>query len=106
MPTIQSGDGKKVHKGQNDGQEGGDVPETLPIPLWAKYAAKRDEPTTAGPLSDGVISGLDPYQAKPFEVLVELLEADPKWVRKKLLEAELAGWVRCWPGDRFTRTVR
>ena len=65
-----------------------------------------DEPTKAGPLSDGVISGLDPYQAKPFEVLVEMLEADPKWVRKKLLEAELAGWVRCWPGDRFTRTVR
>ena len=65
-----------------------------------------EDSETDGPLSDVVISGLDPYQAKPFEVLVEMLEADPKWVRKKLLEAELAGWVRCWPGDRFTRTVR
>jgi len=57
-------------------------------------------------MAKDVIGRLDPYQALPFEMVVEMLEADPKWVRAKLLDAELAGWVRCWPGDRFTRTVR
>jgi predicted Rossmann fold nucleotide-binding protein DprA/Smf involved in DNA uptake len=49
---------------------------------------------------------LDPYLARPFDDVVERCGGDPASVRRQLLEAELEGWVRCWPGDRFTRTLR
>ena len=49
---------------------------------------------------------LDPYLARPFDEVVERCGRDPASVRRRLLEAELEGWVRCWPGDRFTRTLR
>lgn len=53
-----------------------------------------------------LLQALDPYVSRAFEEVVERLEADPAAVRRMLLEQELTGWVRCWPGDRFTRTVR
>lgn len=49
---------------------------------------------------------LDPYLARPFDEVVARCGGDPASVRRRLLEAELEGWVRCWPGDRFTRTLR
>ena len=86
------------------------APEDLPRAMeWngnRQHAAALENPAVAGDLDEDLILGLDPYQARPFEVLVEALEADPKGLRQRLLEAELAGWVRSWPGDRFTRTVR
>ena len=32
MTTIESGDGQYVHEGENDGKEGGHLPEEIPIP--------------------------------------------------------------------------
>lgn len=52
------------------------------------------------------ISALDAYRTRPFDELVERTGCGPAELRKRLLEAELEGWVRCWPGDRFTRTLR
>ena len=56
--------------------------------------------------SERLFEALNPYRAEAFDTLVERLEEEAHSLRKRLLEAELEGWVRCWPGDRFTRTIR
>lgn len=52
------------------------------------------------------IGMLDAYRSRRFDEVVEMSGLEPTALRKQLLEAELEGWVRCWPGDRFTRTLR
>jgi hypothetical protein len=49
---------------------------------------------------------LHPYVPKGFDAIVAACEGDRNAVRSGLLEAELRGEVRAWPGDQFTRTVR
>lgn len=86
------------------------APEDFPLAMtWKARAGVRsgfsDECAADEELLD-VLKALDPYRAIPFDVLVEGVQRDPKALREKLLQAELEGWVRCWPGDRFTRTLR
>jgi DNA processing protein len=86
------------------------APEDFPLAMtWKARAGGRsglsDECAADEGLLD-VLKALDPYRATPFDVLVEGVQRDPKALREKLLLAELEGWVRCWPGDRFTRTLR
>lgn len=63
----------------------------------------------AGPVvevDDPLLSVLHPYVPKGFDAIVAAREGDRNAVRSGLLEAELRGEVRAWPGDQFTRTVR
>ncbi len=53
-----------------------------------------------------VMHALDPYEARSFDELVAILEWGRNPTRRALLEGEMQGWVRAWPGDRFTRSVR
>ena len=53
-----------------------------------------------------VLAALHPYEPRDFDALVLAVEGDRNAVRSALLDAELKGWVRAWPGDRFTRTIR
>ena len=55
---------------------------------------------------DPILGVLHPYEPRGFDAVVASLEWDRHAVRTGLLEAELKGWVRAWPGDRFTRTIR
>ena len=87
------------------------APEDLPLAMgWLKRrdpAPELDVADASNAQGDpAILSALDPYISRPFEEVVERLAGEPNGVRKRLLEAELDGWVRCWPGDRFTRTVR
>lgn len=86
------------------------APEDLPRALgWVQSEKKALDPWTVDRSEEGAtawLEALDPYRSCPFDEVVERLNGEPHAVRKRLLEAELKGWVRCWPGDRFTRTVR
>ncbi len=85
-------------------------PEDLPRALgWVQKGREDLEKRIPEPLegdTEELLTALDPYRACLFDEVVERLNGHPHAVRKRLLEAELKGWVRCWPGDRFTRTVR
>ncbi|MCH1582137.1 MAG: DNA-protecting protein DprA [Flavobacteriales bacterium] len=86
------------------------APEDFPLAMAWKAAARArpdfaDEAVGEAHLLD-LLKALDPYSATPFDVLVEGVQWDPKALREQLLQAELEGWVRCWPGDRYTRTLR
>lgn len=86
------------------------APEDFPLAMAWKAAVRAgpdfaDQAVGEAHLLD-LLKALDPYSATPFDVLVEGVQWDPKALREQLLQAELEGWVRCWPGDRFTRTLR
>ena len=86
------------------------APEDFPLAMDWKVSADghfdlSDQTVGNADLLD-VLKALDPYRATPFDVLVEGVQWDPKALREQLLQAEIEGWVRCWPGDRFTRTLR
>ena len=55
---------------------------------------------------DPLLAVLHPYEPRTFDVVVASLEWERNAVRTGLLEAELNGLVRAWPGDRFTRAMR
>ena len=38
MTTIQTGNGDNIHKGQNNGKQGRNRPEAMPVPLIGKKA--------------------------------------------------------------------
>ena len=87
------------------------APEDLPHALGWNRSRKAKEWQTDVKLGvearfESLLQALDPYRAIAFEDVVQRLSEGPHVVRKMLLEAELEGWARCWPGDRFTRTVR
>ncbi len=82
-----------------------DLPQAMgwaqALQSWHGVASGRG----SGPNED-LMGALDVYVSRPFDEVVEKMASEPRAVRKALLEAELSGWVRCWPGDRFTRTLR
>lgn len=85
------------------------APEDLPEAMgWREMwsGAAGSERAFGSEASARLFEALNPYRAEAFDTLVERLEEEAHSLRKRLLEAELEGWVRCWPGDRFTRTIR
>ena len=84
------------------------APDDLPHAMdWSKKDGKVHKGRPPVPMSEGklaILDVLDPYFAQPFDVVVARCAGSPDMVRKGLLELELDGWVRCWPGDRLTRT--
>lgn len=79
------------------------MPEDLAVAMGWKTEGH------AGPVvevDDPLLSVLHPYVPKGFDAIVAACEGDGNAVRSGLLEAELRGEVRAWPGDQFTRTVR
>ena len=83
-------------------------PADLPEAMGWKAAERTWEGAVPGtaPLSAELMGALDLYVSRPFDEVVDRMAGEPRMVRKALLEAELSGWVRCWSGDRFTRTLR
>lgn len=83
-------------------------PADLPEAMGWKAAQGSWQGAVVGsaPLSAELMGALDLYVSRPFDEVVERIAGEPRMVRKALLEAELSGWVRCWSGDRFTRTFR
>ena len=79
------------------------LPEDLPAAMgWKKAVTTKPESED----QDLVVSVLDLYLSRPFDEVVAALEWSRSATRQALLEGELGGWVRAWPGDRFTRTCR
>ena len=79
------------------------LPEDLPKAMnWSAGLLRSGDEVEAHPL----LKALDPYRARPFDEVVAALEGDRNATRHALLVAEVRGWVRAWPGDRFTRTIR
>ena len=45
MSTVQGGDGQDIHEGEDDGEEGGHLPEHVPVPHWWEQTANGTETT-------------------------------------------------------------
>jgi DNA processing protein len=86
------------------------APDDLPHALGWQQGQKSSEWSVTIPELEGrfepLLQALDPYRARTFDEVVERLSEGPHVARKLLLEAELEGWARCWPGDRYTRTLK
>jgi hypothetical protein len=79
------------------------MPEDLAVAMgWKTEVGAGREEVVADPL----LAVLHPYLPKGFDAIVAAFDGDRNAVRSGLLEAELRGEVRAWPGDQFTRTVR
>ena len=79
------------------------MPEDLAVAMGWKTEG---EACREAGVDDPLLSVLHPYVPKGFDAIVAACEGDRNSVRSGLLEAELRGEVRAWPGDQFTRTVR
>lgn len=79
------------------------MPSDLSVAMgWAPAGRHED----MGEVDDPLLEALHPYEPRNFDAVVTALDWDRNAVRSGLLEAELNGKVRAWPGDQFTRTIR
>lgn len=81
-------------------------PEDLPLAMAWKRGATENGPFQSDLDGEPLLSALDPYVAKSFDEIVATMDRGRGAVRQMLLESELSGWVRAWPGDKYTRTLR
>lgn len=82
------------------------MPEDLPLAMGWQTRLDAADGRHDGTENPVLMKVLDPYVSMPFDAIVAAMDGERNGVRRALLEAELAGWVRAWPGDRFTRTIR
>ena len=82
------------------------MPEDLPLAMGWRTSTDVDDGRPQRKKDSPLMTVLDPYVSMSFDAIVAAMGGDRNGVRRALLEGELAGWVRAWPGDRFTRTIR